>query len=613
MIKPAVQELDTKEFKDQLSLKPLKSYEAFFEIDFWTGNTADLANEIMHTGWSHKDFPAVNLQTPVSWRTIGPDHRSWRFHLYSWDALGSVLAAYDHTKDLKYLRYAVDLAVDWSNQHSSLDSTAPFAWYDMAIGLRAYRLAYIVDSIARIDSFGDEILTELLHSVDLHAQSFSDESKFAAHSNHGLYFAAGQLAMANRLKMLPGMDQQHAQALERMHRLIDTQFSSEGVHREHSPEYHKLVLDTFDGLLNAGLLKKDEFQEMRDRIQETLAWFILPNGFLAMFGDTPHYKMIDAQDNNRGSAQPTSADMRAFSESGYFIVRSGGKDSADDLSGSSYLAQTCAFHSRVHKHADDLSFVWFDRGHEILIDPGRFGYLDPSPKDPELRKQGFYYGHPKRVYVESTRAHNTVEIDNRSYQRRGVEPYGSALRRCGSVNNVYYAESNAMQLSTVSHNRLLVFSPGKWLIIYDRLCDEAEKSHEFNQRFHFAPELEAISRDNTAIISLPGKQEKLYMVPLLAAEPLPLIKGQEEPDLLGWIARKDNEFEPCWTGGYFASEQSSWSFATLFIFSEEPPCPGNSKVNKSNTRGKFKWKTGQSKGSISFKYLRNGEIRIKSK
>jgi hypothetical protein len=53
--------------------------------------------------------------------------------------------------------------------------------------------------------------------------------------------------------------------------------------------------------------------------------------------------------------------MRAFEDSGYFIARDRWSNGTKDFEQCSYLAQICGFHSRTHKHADDLSFIWYDR------------------------------------------------------------------------------------------------------------------------------------------------------------------------------------------------------------------------------------------------------------
>lgn len=50
-------------------------------------------------------------------------------------------------------------------------------------------------------------------------------------------------------------------------------------------------------------------------------------------------------------------------------------------------------------------------GVDIIQEPGRYGYEGRTASDSELRKLGFYYSHPARIYVESPHAHNTLEID----------------------------------------------------------------------------------------------------------------------------------------------------------------------------------------------------------
>ena len=92
------------------------------------------------------------------------------------------------------------------------------------------------------------------------------------------------------------------------------------------------------------------------------------------------------------------------------MVRSPQARNVEGFKNSSYLAQTCAFHSRVHKHADDLSLIWWEHGHQILIDPGKYGYLDPSPKNPSG-------GSSEGVLLLSPSAH-LCEVDGRSQHRR---------------------------------------------------------------------------------------------------------------------------------------------------------------------------------------------------
>src|SRR4029078_11016651 len=121
-----------------------------------------------------------------------------------------------------------------------------------------------------------------------------------------------------------------------------------------------------------------------------------------------------------------------------------------------------AFHSRVHKHADDLSLVWWDRGHEILVDAGRFGYIGRLAPDDPARLEGFFYSAPERQFVESTRAHNTVQIDDLDFPRRKVTPCGSGIVSAHHVDDVHAVVAEVTHFDTVIHTRVLATVPGKW-------------------------------------------------------------------------------------------------------------------------------------------------------
>ncbi len=176
----------------------------------------------------------------------------------------------------------------------------------------------------------------------------------------------------------------------------------------------------------------------------------------------------------------------------------------------------CAFHSRTHKHADDLSFVWYERGRRLLIDPGRYGYIGRVDPDSGLGRQGFWYSDPKRIYLESTRAHNALEIDGRSYARKGVRPYGSALKRAGEQNGIAFAEGHVRHRKSLLHSRLLLHVPGRWLVVLDSIADSAGAEHKFVQRFHFSPDLPVEALGDQLAITVPREAQRLYIAPLLS-------------------------------------------------------------------------------------------------
>lgn len=579
--------------------------------DHWLGRLGPQAvaraDRIIEGGWVWNGLPAVTLAPPIAWDAVCALYRTWAFALHSWDPLVPVLEAFDTTRDTRYLDFALGVALDWAESYPARATESTFAWYDMAVGLRAQRLAYLLEAALWARRLGRAELEALVTSVRLHAHVLHDEP-LAERSNHGLYVAAGQLALAMQLPELPEAQEGAREARQRLERMLLAHFTTEGVHREHSPAYHRAVLGLVDRLLDAGLIGTSALPWKGEAAWAALGWLTTPDGGLAGFGDTDT-RPLDADDLAKRSERMHGANaqadgiaargLRVFPEGGYAVVRH------DVAGGTSYLAQTCAFHSRIHKHADDLSLVWHDRGAELLVDAGRYGYEGRTPRGSDLRKAGFRYADPGRVYVESTRAHNTVEIDGRSFNRRKELPYGSALRRWAEIDGLYLTEARVRH-RRVRHTRVLAFKPGDWLVVIDRLADRGERPHGFVQRFHFAPELELADRAGIGF-AVPGADEDLFMAPLLRCRAVEPVRGSE-PELLGWTSRAWRELTPCWTAAYAADDVLAWTFAALLSFGTEAPEPLPDESGDREDGMDLRWKSGTATHALDLGWPAEGGL-----
>jgi Heparinase II/III-like protein/Heparinase II/III N-terminus len=570
---------------------PLRPYEALITTERWTASALRHADRLLEDGWQLPDFPPVRLEPPLPWAEADASRRSWSYHLHAWEPLGLLLSAYDHTREDRFLRRAADVALDWLAHHPKLGSGSRFAWYDMAIGLRAARLAYIVDAACRTSDRVDDEIERLIAGAELHRAALADDERFAEHTNHGFYQAAGQLALGRRLAALPGMDAAAAAATERLRRIAGRQFTGEGVHHEHSPGYHVLVLHALGRLVECDLVDDPEIRALAGRAGDALAWFIQPDGHLVQIGDTdarvptveefehPPSEHLRFVLTRGGEGAAPAERLRAFPDSGYIVMRDRWPRPGEAPEGRTHLVQICAFHSRTHKHADDLSFTWYDRGSPILVDAGRYAYTGAVPRGSELARRGFWYGHPKRVYVESTRAHNTVEIDGRSHDRRARPPYGSALRRWGERDGVLFSEAEVRH-AEARHVRLLLLLPQQWLLVLDLLGGDPP-GHHFTQWLHFAPRLEVATAGGGLRVT--GARDPLHVVSLLGAAPLAPVRGRGEPDLLGWTSPGPNALEPLWTAGFAVEGAQEHAFATLLAFGDSAPRPdvGANRVDAS--------------------------------
>ena len=267
--------------------------------------------------------------------------------------------------------------------------------------------------------------------------------------------------MARRLPGLAGMPFLIEQGRARLDGVVRTQFAADGGHREHSADYHRMLLDSFVAAVEDGLVDQPDLTSRLSKAQDVMGWFIQPDRSIVQIGDTtargmsygwpstrsPHTAFISSSGE---LGEPDDRAMLLLPESGYAFVRSPQPRSTDDQLDSCYVSFIGAFHSRAHKHADDLSITWFDAGQEILIDPGKFGYHDLLPKDSPQRLDGFFYGRPERQYVEATRrplhgrgrrqgprtpSSNTLRIGSagrRAERRCALDPWRGRPRPLGS-------------------------------------------------------------------------------------------------------------------------------------------------------------------------------------
>jgi hypothetical protein len=553
-----------------------------------SGERAAVAANAVRTGpdavlrqhWARSGLHPSAVVAPVDWDEIYADDRSMQYHVHALDPIGLPLAAHSHTPDSRWIDYALALALDWLNAYPSMETESPFAWYDMAVGLRAYRLAYLLDVSARDPSRPDDSVRHLLDGIHLHMEYLADDARFAAHSNHGLYQAAGQLAVTRRFPELRGMSSHRDQARSRLESMIATQFTDEGVHNEHSPGYHRIVLDTLLSLVRSGLIDDPNLIAHLARVEEALVWFVRPDRRLVTIGDTDAkplpQELAQAQSQSlrfmaTGGKEgaPPQGRVRAFPRSGYVVFRERWPSGPEDFAQGAHLVQACGFHSRTHKHADDLSFTWFERG---------------------------------RIYVESTRAHNTVGIDGTSHDRR-ASPYGSALDAWGHDNGISWARSSVTFSERIEHMRLLFLKPGRFLLVVDDLTDQAGNPHHFCQRFHAAPELTA--RPHSAGVTLSAGDEHvppLHAVALTDVRFCGVVKGQRKPDLLGWMSREPDSFHPTATFAFEREYVSHANFATLFWWG--PRCPVAVQQSQVGDRDSperiFEWRDDEATHRLAF-------------
>ncbi|MDJ1465799.1 heparinase II/III family protein [Nitratireductor sp. GZWM139] len=600
-------------FSRLIATHPLRPFEQLDECPNVSGPTLTRkVGKRIKEGWSCGGISNVQLSPPFPWDKHG---RSFSFHIHSWDQLSIIISKYEEKKEFDLLKVCIETCNDWidrfqkplfieCNIETAIDKAVnmndTMAWHDMAVGKRAQIFSYLADVILRSAEIHDSDKSVYLKTLVFHHEVLSRDDVFSPHNNQGFHQAIGQLASAKRFSMLPGFSAYIEKAKYRLEEMLRKSFFTSGPHKEHSPAYHSMVLGRLLRAREAGLLSRSDLENTLTRAEEALGWMIQPDGSLVPFGDTsPKAKVYTPQQLKHfrhaglkkllmrdGEKDNIPLGLKLYKDAGYVFARERNENNSDKFS---YLSQLSAFHSRAHKHADHLTFVWHDRGVNIFTDPGKYGYVTKTKFGDDLSNQGFYYSDPRRIYVEKTRSHNCVEIDGKDHQRKGVRPFGSALHFADTIAGLWVTLSEIRHPIQVRHFRLLVCNPGHFILVADWLKDGNEKPHDFRQWFQLAPGWNVILTANNTI-SARNDVGRLGLAGAALAEGSlgKPIQGQTEPEIQGWVSDDNLSLVPATSLYWENAGKPASTFATIFSLSKKIKIQCSS-ISRSFTSLSAKW------------------------
>jgi hypothetical protein len=197
-------------------------------------------------------------------------------------------------------------------------------------------------------------------------------------------------------------------------------------------------------------------------------------------------------------------------------------------------------------------------GEEVLVDPGTYAYHT----EPEWRR-----------YFRSTRAHNTVLVDERdqSIQTGNFMWSRHAVARC-----LYFGEQGTVQRflgehdgycalrESLEHQREILYDPMQRLFTIKDIL-EGQGTHEVCQHWHFAETLSPIVVDDE--IHVETERHRIRLVPQTMPAHVQFHRGGTAEEG-GWISRGFGRKEPTTTVGWrFVAEGRT--ILTTCIYVEE--------------------------------------------
>jgi hypothetical protein len=454
----------------------------------------------------------ARLAPPVDWLQDPQESRTWRYELHTLTWLKEALARHAAGGDIETLAVGRDLVLDWAQTHlRSSAEQSEFAWYDMAVGLRAPYIGYVLRACLDEGMLADADAELLLEAAERHGAELAAAANYAANNNHGLFQDEGLYLLARQLPGLPAADAWRELALNRMRStLAQTICFEEGAHLEHSTAYQFAIVDLL-ARLAANVAELPELGPLLERMRRTAAWQTTPSGRMAQLGDTDDLPAPQW-------ARETAAQLRGL----HFLPQAG---QAFVREGDSYLAVTAAYHGSAHKHADDGGFLLIENGQVVFGDAGRWGYYEQEVD---------------RIYARSADAHNVLTVDWQDFDWRGAEPYGSGFDAIGEAEGWYAIglENPLLARQGVGHRRVLFYKPGHVLMIFD--WARSERQHQYLRHLHFGPGIELELHGGNKI-EIAGKGVTATLTELTECTEVSLNRGVEEPPHVGWTYPGDRE------------------------------------------------------------------------
>ncbi|MFN4296187.1 MAG: alginate lyase family protein [Brevundimonas sp.] len=456
-------------------------------------------------GWRPRpDRPAVPFTLPFDWAADPFADANWRFQLNAWRPLDVYIGLHCRGDDPAAYRFLIDAMLDWGRAESRGRRKTTF-WGDMATGIRAAKLAYVLSqrAFARQSPLRQAAIVRLARR---HLARLRDPA-FIARSNHALAQIHGAAALCHVAPHWPEARGGKAYVNDLLSRLLLSQFGRRGVHLEHSPGYHLFALREFRRMAETGWFDSADLDRTIRAAAKAAPWFLFPDETLSAAGDSSPVR--------RPLPAPVAQERivgRLFREAGYAVVRGAWGQSPKQAP---MLLVTCGHHSSVHKHADDLSFELFEQGRRLFVDAGKYSYS----------------AGPMRDFSLSARAHNTIDLvcDRNDNGLGATPPAGgglSAMRRkrwgwfiAGRIERPAFG---------VTHERRFLYRPGQWLILLDRVT--ADTPRELTAWLHLHPRVRAEAAED-------GWTWRNLAIRHVADHPLTLrrIRGQDEPPQ-GWMA-----------------------------------------------------------------------------
>lgn len=328
-----------------------------------------------------KNFDDTKLDIlTFDWQSLERD-RNWWWQLQALPFLSWYANSFElQSEEERIHNFSLCLdAIHCWMKHAKQNKKSPLAWHDHAA---AFRVRNLVNWLVFCQATGlpvdEEVRFESLANLVIeHLDWLQEDKHYSKHTNHG--FDQAMIALTIGLMFAnKDFDAYRERNRERLKNEVSYAFTDEGVHKENSPGYQKMMLERLKQLRTLAPLREQDIPQMGERYIEKAETFLraitLPNGYLPMIGDTR------GKDVGLPYKHKEKVDVLDYSKSGYLIVRG-----TDGENKEFFILLKNTHESNYHRHDDDMMIYLFYDGVVVLGDGGLYKHEEQDEKRKHLR------------------------------------------------------------------------------------------------------------------------------------------------------------------------------------------------------------------------------------
>ena len=490
--------------------------ESFYAADLSENADIKAADDICNHIFDTISGITISFKGEIDWDLKKTSYRLVCFRLNSFRWLLSLSDAYRATNDIKYLETGFALIENWQKSNGKLiqgDKWNPYVIAERLMNWIGFVSCYAERLDRDIDKYARWIAS--------HADELNRSVEFQLGANH--------LLSEGRSLMYAGNFLNNEKLYQRGKRILfkefKIQFLNDGGHYERSVSYHVESLQQyFEAVWLMQHINDDSNIEMARNLYEPYCFLnamIGPDGTIPLLNDAAYDYPFDAADflytakilygeapkqakqgvyskrwlNMEPISNATNwkTKKRLFAETGLYVDRFNIEGQEQSIMFD--IGNNGPDSNLGHAHADALSLLWTVGDKRILVDSGVFTY-EPGEQ---------------RNLCRSTKAHNTVEIDDKS----SAEIW-SAFRvaKRGHTKLLTYKDVKEHVIISASHdgycycladpvlhNRTIIrWKNREAFAVKDELLGSKEK-HSGVLRYYFNPACSVIKEgDNSVVI-----------------------------------------------------------------------------------------------------------------